>query len=180
MNSSLKLAAILVAATTATASAQGRGKNTNGVPPGLRPPAGMCRVWIDGVPAGRQPAITDCATAQAQLRPNSRIIYGDGTRALRTYTRKRQLTNGSWVLERYRRDASGNISLLSTTPLGTANVTKAQVKAEKKQLKAERKAEKKEMKAERRGDDNVIGGAKHEGKGNKGKHEKEDRDEDNR
>lgn len=46
------------------------------VPPGQRPPAGMCRVWIEGVPPGRQPRVTDCATARATAPLNSRIIYG--------------------------------------------------------------------------------------------------------
>lgn len=46
------------------------------VPPGQRPPDGMCRVWIEGVPAGRQPRATDCATARASAPLNSRIIYG--------------------------------------------------------------------------------------------------------
>jgi hypothetical protein len=51
------------------------------VPPGQRPPRGMCRVWIDGVPAGRQPRPTDCGTAQARATtiPNSRVIVGDNT-----------------------------------------------------------------------------------------------------
>lgn len=49
------------------------------VPPGHRPPAGMCRVWIDGVPPGHQPAVTDCRSAEVQAAriPNSRVIYGD-------------------------------------------------------------------------------------------------------
>jgi hypothetical protein len=71
----LTLAAMLV--TAAPVMAQGRGRNTNGVPPGQRPPAGMCRIWIDGVPPGQQPAPTDCATAAARRPANSRIIYGD-------------------------------------------------------------------------------------------------------
>ena len=49
------------------------------VPPGQRPPRGMCRVWIDGLRAGRQPAPTDCATARANAPANSRVIYGDLT-----------------------------------------------------------------------------------------------------
>jgi hypothetical protein len=40
------------------------------------PPAGLCRVWIDGVPPGRQPAPTDCATAQRNVPRNGRVIYG--------------------------------------------------------------------------------------------------------
>ena len=42
--------AALGAAVPANAQAQGRGNG--GIPPGQRPPAGMCRVWIDGVPPG--------------------------------------------------------------------------------------------------------------------------------
>lgn len=51
----------------------------NNVPPGQRPPAGMCRIWVEGVPAGRQPRATDCATARANAPLNSRIIYGSDT-----------------------------------------------------------------------------------------------------
>lgn len=46
------------------------------VPPGHRPPAGMCRIWIDNVPPGRQPAPTDCATAVRTRPANGRVIYG--------------------------------------------------------------------------------------------------------
>lgn len=48
------------------------------IPRGQLPPRGMCRVWIDGVPPGLQPAVTDCATAERQRLqiPNSRVIYG--------------------------------------------------------------------------------------------------------
>ena len=68
MRNTLTVAAVLVAFTATSAAAQGRGRNTDGVPPGMRPPAGMCRVWITGVPPGRQAAATDCATAEAQAR----------------------------------------------------------------------------------------------------------------
>lgn len=47
------------------------------IPPGQLPPRGMCRVWIDGVPPGQQPAVTDCATAERTRVANSRVIYGD-------------------------------------------------------------------------------------------------------
>jgi hypothetical protein len=47
------------------------------VPPNLRPPAGMCRVWVNGVPAERQPAPTDCASALRNRPPNARVIFGD-------------------------------------------------------------------------------------------------------
>ena len=73
----LAFAAATTALTATSADAQGKGRNTNGVPPGHRPPAGMCRVWIDGVPPGQQAAPTDCATAEANRPSNGRVIYGD-------------------------------------------------------------------------------------------------------
>ena len=45
------------------------------VPKAYLPPAGMCRVWVDNVPAGRQPAPTDCATAIRNRPPNARVIF---------------------------------------------------------------------------------------------------------
>src|SRR5882672_3980007 len=42
-------------------------------------PNGMCRIWIDGVSADRQPAPTDCATARARVPRNGRVIYGSQT-----------------------------------------------------------------------------------------------------
>src|SRR3954469_25359121 len=33
------------------------------IPPAFYPPAGMCRIWINEVPAGQQSAPTDCASA---------------------------------------------------------------------------------------------------------------------
>ena len=47
------------------------------IPPGHRPPPGLCRIWIDGVPAGQQPAPTDCATAVRNRPANGRVIFGD-------------------------------------------------------------------------------------------------------
>jgi hypothetical protein len=72
---------IAVVGATATAGAQGRGKSkgNQGVPPGQRPPAGMCRIWINNVPPGHQPAPTDCQTAVRNQPPNSQIIWGDNT-----------------------------------------------------------------------------------------------------
>ena len=56
---------------------RGNGRGTDGVPPGHRPPPGMCRIWIDGVPPGQQPAPTDCATAVRNRPSNGRVIFGD-------------------------------------------------------------------------------------------------------
>src|SRR3984893_12526978 len=47
------------------------------VPPGFFPPAGMCRVWINGVPAGQQPAPTDRASAVRNRPANGRVLFGD-------------------------------------------------------------------------------------------------------
>jgi hypothetical protein len=47
------------------------------IPAESRPPAGMCRIWLDDVPAGQQPAPTDCATAIKNKPQNGRVIFGD-------------------------------------------------------------------------------------------------------
>src|SRR5688572_20788443 len=54
-------------------------RNSDRVPPGHLPPAGMCRIWIDDVPPGHQPAPTDCQTAVATKPANARVIWGDQT-----------------------------------------------------------------------------------------------------
>ena len=86
-----KLNVVLTAAAAMTLSAAPLsaqwgifGRGSNGIPAGHMPSRGMCRVWIDGVPPGRQPRQTDCRTAERQ-RPyyeqrygrNARVIYGD-------------------------------------------------------------------------------------------------------
>ncbi|MGI8496781.1 MAG: hypothetical protein ACR2OG_04250 [Gemmatimonadaceae bacterium] len=70
---------VALAALPVIAQAQGRGhaRNHDVVPPGQHPPAGMCRVWIDGVPPGQQSAPTDCATATHNVPANAHVIYGD-------------------------------------------------------------------------------------------------------
>ncbi|MCC6433274.1 MAG: hypothetical protein IT354_20370 [Gemmatimonadaceae bacterium] len=47
------------------------------IPRDYMPPANMCRVWIDGVPAAQQPAPTDCPTAIQKKPANARVIYGE-------------------------------------------------------------------------------------------------------
>ena len=47
------------------------------VPPGFYPPAGMCRIWINDVPAGQQPAPTDCASAVRNRPTNGKVLFGD-------------------------------------------------------------------------------------------------------
>src|SRR4029079_10494406 len=43
----------------------------------IKPPAGMCRIWVDGVPPDKQPAPTDCASALKNKPTNGRVIFGD-------------------------------------------------------------------------------------------------------
>lgn len=47
------------------------------IPANQRPPKGMCRNWIENVPADRQPAVTDCQTAVKNRTPNEHTVYGD-------------------------------------------------------------------------------------------------------
>lgn len=56
---------------------QSHGSREQTVPPGFYPPAGMCRIWINGVPAGQQPAPTDCASAVRNRPANARVLFGD-------------------------------------------------------------------------------------------------------
>ena len=46
------------------------------VPPAYRPPQGMCRIWIDGVPPDQQPAPTDCVSAVRNRPVNGSVIFG--------------------------------------------------------------------------------------------------------
>ena len=96
-------AALLTAATTASAQGRGRGKGNDRVPPGQRPPAGMCRIWINGVPPGHQPAPTDCETAVRNQPANSQIIWGDNTRRGRNADDDRRARNRD-----YDRDRNGD------------------------------------------------------------------------
>lgn len=75
------VAALLIGLVASPAFAQGRGRNKQGIPPGHLPPEGLCRVWYDGVPPGRQPRPTGCYEAEriASRDPAARVIYGGGS-----------------------------------------------------------------------------------------------------
>lgn len=84
LRASAALLATAYATAPAAAAAQARDPGTKadtapGVPRGMMPPSGKCRVWMDGVPATRQPAPTDCAIALRQKPSNARVIYGPNT-----------------------------------------------------------------------------------------------------
>ncbi|MBA3853540.1 MAG: hypothetical protein C0503_03935 [Gemmatimonas sp.] len=81
LRSLLLLAA--VAALPAMAAAQGTARpQVPVVPPHLMPPAGKCRIWMDGVTPTQQPAPTDCQTALRQKPANGTVIFGPSERDL--------------------------------------------------------------------------------------------------
>ena len=61
----------------ATPRAQQSPRRDQVVPPGFYPPAGMCRIWINGVPAAQQPVPTDCASAVRNRPANGKVLFGD-------------------------------------------------------------------------------------------------------
>jgi len=62
-----------------TSEAQARGTRDT-VPVQSLPPAGKCRIWMEGVPAAQQPAPTDCSTALRQKPSNGVVLYGPAPR----------------------------------------------------------------------------------------------------
>src|SRR5688572_10348618 len=80
----MKLSAVLLIGLVALASprdvdaqGRGRGRDKPDIPASSRPPARMCRIWLDDVPASRQPAPTDCASAVRNRPAKGRVIFGD-------------------------------------------------------------------------------------------------------
>src|SRR5262245_46512597 len=100
----MKLSAALIIGLVALASprgadAQGRQKASD-IPASSRPPAGMCRIWLDSVPAAQQPAPTDCATAVRNRPAKGQVIYGDDyvtTKTKKTDSSTRTKTTGTDV-----------------------------------------------------------------------------------
>ena len=89
--SSMKHFALLVASLAMSAATLHAQSSTNNVPVSHRPPPGMCRIWIDGVPPAHQPAPTDCATAIRKRPLNARVVFGnDATGNERNYTPAQQ------------------------------------------------------------------------------------------
>jgi len=73
---------VLALAAPVLLGAQGRAGDPT-IPAGFQPPPGLCRIWVQGVPADKQPAPTDCASALKNSPPNGRVIFGpsaDSTR----------------------------------------------------------------------------------------------------
>jgi hypothetical protein len=91
------IATALLALAAGSADAQGRGNKKGKVPPGHLPPAGLCRVWYDGVPPGHQPPPSSCAEAErmAARSANGRVIYSDGRDS------RAQGAGGGGIFDRY-------------------------------------------------------------------------------
>jgi len=69
------------------------------VPPAFYPPAGMCRIWINQVPAARQPAPTDCASAVRNRPANGKVLFGDQPRDKKTKTEKGKSSPSDQLLD---------------------------------------------------------------------------------
>ena len=67
----------LAALAPAALVAQQRGARMAAVPEAYKPPAGMCRIWVDAVPPDKQPAPTDCSAALRNKPANGRVLFGE-------------------------------------------------------------------------------------------------------
>ena len=77
--SSRRLAWMLGAFLTLPLGAQEKAKDAQtalAIPVSALPPAGLCRVWLKDVPAGQQPAPTDCATAIRNRPATAQLVFG--------------------------------------------------------------------------------------------------------
>ncbi|MBA4071222.1 MAG: hypothetical protein C0497_05200 [Gemmatimonas sp.] len=64
---------------SALAAQEPRGQHPR-MPDAFTPPAGLCRLWISGVPASQQPAPTDCANAVKNRPSNAAVVFGPPVR----------------------------------------------------------------------------------------------------
>ncbi len=79
----LVLSAFTVVVAEAQATSGSRSTEAD-IPKDYVPPAGMCRIWLDAVPAAQQPAPTECSLAVRQKPPNGTVIYGPKKGAVST------------------------------------------------------------------------------------------------
>ena len=128
-------AALLLVASVAGAQETRRRES---IPRDQLPPAGMCRVWIDGLAVTRQPAATDCATARRNAPINSRVVYGGSSNGL-IIGNPRTIDPRIDPRDDPRRDRNGR------------ELTKEERKRAKEWQKAQRKREKELEKIQREG-----------------------------
>ena len=89
---------LLVAAPVAAQGgppATGSKSEKSSIPEGHKPPAGLCRIWLSGVPAGQQPAPTDCASAVRNRPGNGRVIFGEQVDRAKMPTRSYRPTDSA-------------------------------------------------------------------------------------
>jgi hypothetical protein len=72
----MAVCAALAAAPLGAQQYSRRAENVD-VPKSAYPPAGLCRVWLNGVAASQQPAATDCTSAIRNQPANSKMLFGD-------------------------------------------------------------------------------------------------------
>ena len=108
-------AAILAVASPRTAMAQ-KGQGNQDIPAGSRPPAGMCRIWLDNVPAAQQPAPTDCASAVRNRPAKGRVIFGDDYAKRSDTTRTTTKTQGSGATTKTNPGIKGFVPAPSKAP----------------------------------------------------------------
>jgi hypothetical protein len=73
----LRTALLTLACSAGLAGGAHAQKGGDDVPKEYRPPKGMCRIWLEKVPAKQQPAPTDCPTAVRNRPPNGKVLFGD-------------------------------------------------------------------------------------------------------
>ena len=86
------VASLVLAAAAGPLAAQEARAVPSRMPETFTPPAGLCRVWLTGVPASQQPAPTDCASAIKNRPANSAVVFGPKRRTepheLESFTRR--------------------------------------------------------------------------------------------
>lgn len=69
------LSSSLLCLTPLVAQGQERASRLD-VPREMLPPAGKCRIWMEGVAPAQQPAPTDCQTALRQRPSTGTVVFG--------------------------------------------------------------------------------------------------------
>lgn len=82
---------------TSRSEQTGQSRRDPVVPPGFAPPPGMCRIWINDVPAGKQPAPTDCASAVRNRPANGKVLFGDDPSKPKGKSKKKSSTSDGLV-----------------------------------------------------------------------------------